>query len=88
MFACQVAESDLLHRSRTSVPPSVASSVDFLMSDGDDDASFLSLPTATFSQHSLLTAALSESNAPNQPLLIQVIKDGRHHVTTSTSPKD
>lgn len=84
----QHEETLIVRSSRISVPLSVASSVDFLMSDGEDDASFLSLPTTTFSQRPLLTAELSESNAPNQQLLIQVIKDGRHHVTTSTSPKD
>lgn len=57
------------------------------MSDAEDDASFLSLPTATFSQRPFLSAELSESNAPNRQLLIQVIQDGRHHVTTSTSPE-
>lgn len=67
---------------------SVASSVD-LLSDGEDDASFLSLPSATYSQRPSLTAELSESNTPNQQLLIQVIKDGRRHVTPSTNgPKD
>ncbi|TWW67556.1 Kinesin-like protein KIFC3 [Takifugu flavidus] len=55
-----------------------ASSVD-LLSDGEDDASFLSLPTATYSQRPSLTAELSESNTPNQQLLIQVIKDGGQH---------
>ncbi|XP_068596701.1 kinesin-like protein KIFC3 [Brachionichthys hirsutus] len=46
-----------------------ASSVDFLMSDGEDDASFLSLPTAAFSQHRPLTPQLSEAKAPCQQLL-------------------
>ncbi|XP_030270397.1 kinesin-like protein KIFC3 isoform X6 [Sparus aurata] len=48
-----------------------ASSVDFLMSDGEDDGSFLSLPTAAFSQRPSLTAELNETNAPSQQLLIQ-----------------
>ncbi|XP_054863014.1 kinesin-like protein KIFC3 isoform X6 [Amphiprion ocellaris] len=46
-----------------------ASSVDFLMSDGEDDASFLSLPSSAFSQRPSLSA--NESNAPSQKLLIQ-----------------
>ncbi|XP_035855064.1 kinesin-like protein KIFC3 isoform X4 [Sander lucioperca] len=59
-----------------------ASSVDFLMSDGEDDGSFLSLPTAAFAQrpslsaaafaqHPSLSAELSETSAPSQQLLIQ-----------------
>ncbi|XP_070761460.1 kinesin-like protein KIFC3 [Enoplosus armatus] len=52
-----------------------ASSVDFLMSDGEDDGSFLSLPTAAFSQRPSLTAELSETNAPSQQLLIQTLQD-------------
>ncbi|XP_070816465.1 kinesin-like protein KIFC3 isoform X4 [Chaetodon trifascialis] len=48
-----------------------ASSVDFLMSDGEDDGSFLSLPTAAFSQRPSLTAELTETSAPSQQLLIQ-----------------
>ncbi|XP_027137011.1 kinesin-like protein KIFC3 isoform X3 [Larimichthys crocea] len=52
-----------------------ASSLDFLMSDGEDDASFLSLPTAAFSQRPSLTAELSETNAPSQQLLIQTLQD-------------
>ncbi|KAK2854343.1 hypothetical protein Q5P01_007004 [Channa striata] len=51
-----------------------ASSVDFLMSD-EEDGSFLSLPTAAFSQRPSLTAELSETNAPSQPLLIQTLQD-------------
>ncbi|XP_023268153.1 kinesin-like protein KIFC3 isoform X3 [Seriola lalandi dorsalis] len=50
-----------------------ASSVDFLMSDGEDDGSFLSLPTAAFSQRPSLTAELTETNAPSQQLLIQKV---------------
>ncbi|XP_077418890.1 kinesin-like protein KIFC3 isoform X2 [Vanacampus margaritifer] len=42
-----------------------ASSLDFMMSDGEDEASFLSLPSPAFSQ-------LSQSNAVGQQLLIQV----------------
>ncbi|XP_071346046.1 kinesin-like protein KIFC3 isoform X3 [Trachinotus anak] len=52
-----------------------ASSVDFLMSDGEDDSSFLSLPSATFSQRPSLTADLTETNAPSQQLLIQTLQD-------------
>ncbi|XP_061731647.1 kinesin-like protein KIFC3 isoform X2 [Nerophis ophidion] len=49
-----------------------ASSLDFLMSDGEEDASFMSLPSPTFSRRSLLTAELNESSAPKQQqLLIQ-----------------
>nr|XP_057944377.1 kinesin-like protein KIFC3 isoform X2 [Doryrhamphus excisus] len=49
-----------------------ASSLDFLMSDGEEDASFLSLPSPAFSQRSLLTAELNDSSAPRQQqLLIQ-----------------
>ncbi|XP_060923547.1 kinesin-like protein KIFC3 isoform X1 [Limanda limanda] len=52
-----------------------ASSLDFLMSDGEDDNSFLSLPNATFSQRPSLTAELSETSAPSQQLLIQTLQD-------------
>uniref|UniRef100_UPI0037E7E3BA kinesin-like protein KIFC3 isoform X2 n=1 Tax=Semicossyphus pulcher TaxID=241346 RepID=UPI0037E7E3BA len=52
-----------------------ASSVDFLMSDGEDDGSFLSLPTAAFSQRPSLTAELNETNVPSQQLLIQTLQD-------------
>ncbi|XP_074522267.1 kinesin-like protein KIFC3 isoform X2 [Halichoeres trimaculatus] len=53
-----------------------ASSVDFLMSDGEDDSSFLSLPTtAAFSQRSSLSTELNESNTPSQQLLIQTLQD-------------
>ncbi|XP_045888274.1 kinesin-like protein KIFC3 isoform X2 [Micropterus dolomieu] len=45
------------------------------MSDGEDDGSFLSLPTAAFSQRPSLTAELSETNAPSQQLLIQTLQD-------------
>ncbi|XP_068438710.1 kinesin-like protein KIFC3 isoform X2 [Clinocottus analis] len=51
-----------------------ASSVDFLMSDGEDDGSFLSLPTAAFSHRPALTAELPETSAPSQ-LLIQALQD-------------
>lgn len=50
-----------------------ASSLDFLMSDGEDDGSFLSLPT--FSQRPPLTAELSDTNAPSQHLLIQTLQN-------------
>ncbi|XP_014909860.1 kinesin-like protein KIFC3 isoform X4 [Poecilia latipinna] len=46
-----------------------ASSVDFLMSDGEDDGSFLSLPAASFSQRPPLTAELNTSSS--HQLLIQ-----------------
>ncbi|XP_076591969.1 kinesin-like protein KIFC3 isoform X9 [Chaetodon auriga] len=52
-----------------------ASSVDFLMSDGEDDGSFLSLPTAAFSQRPSLTAELTETSVPSQQLLIQTLQD-------------
>ncbi|XP_078101360.1 kinesin-like protein KIFC3 isoform X3 [Sander vitreus] len=56
------------------------------MSDGEDDGSFLSLPTAAFSQRPSLSAAtfaqrpslsaeLSETSAPSQQLLIQTLQD-------------
>ncbi|XP_069386123.1 kinesin-like protein KIFC3 isoform X4 [Paralichthys olivaceus] len=50
-----------------------ASSLDFLMSDGEDDSSFLSLPNAAFSQRPSLTAELTETSAPSQQLLIQKV---------------
>ncbi|KAM4593786.1 kinesin-like protein KIFC3 isoform 4-T4 [Odontesthes bonariensis] len=52
-----------------------ASSVDFLMSDGEDEGSFLSLPTAPFSQRPLVTAELTDTTAPSQQLLIQTLQD-------------
>ncbi|TDH17512.1 hypothetical protein EPR50_G00009820 [Perca flavescens] len=52
-----------------------ASSVDFLMSDGEDEGSFLSLPTAAFAQRPTLSAELSETSAPSQQLLIQTLQD-------------
>ncbi|XP_061819739.2 kinesin-like protein KIFC3 isoform X1 [Nerophis lumbriciformis] len=53
-----------------------ASSLDFLMSDGEEDASFMSLPSPAFSRRSLLTAELNESSAPRQQqLLIQSLQD-------------
>ncbi|XP_023809537.1 kinesin-like protein KIFC3 isoform X5 [Oryzias latipes] len=48
-----------------------AGSVDFLMSDGEDESSFLSLPSAPFSQRRSLTAELSDANS--QKLLIQKV---------------
>uniref|UniRef100_A0AAV2LUK3 Kinesin-like protein KIFC3 n=1 Tax=Knipowitschia caucasica TaxID=637954 RepID=A0AAV2LUK3_KNICA len=51
-----------------------ASSVDFLMSDGEEDGSFLSLPSTAFSPR----AELSESGAPPRPpqhLLIQTLQE-------------
>ncbi|XP_030017350.1 kinesin-like protein KIFC3 isoform X3 [Sphaeramia orbicularis] len=50
-----------------------ASSVDFLMSDGEDEGSFLALPTAAFSQRPSLTAELTEKTTPTQQLLIQKV---------------
>uniref|UniRef100_A0A672ZRB4 Kinesin-like protein n=1 Tax=Sphaeramia orbicularis TaxID=375764 RepID=A0A672ZRB4_9TELE len=52
-----------------------ASSVDFLMSDGEDEGSFLALPTAAFSQRPSLTAELTEKTTPTQQLLIQTLQD-------------
>lgn len=52
-----------------------ASSVDFLMSDGEEDGSFLSLPTAAFSQRPSLSAELNEASTPSQQLLIQTLQD-------------
>ncbi|XP_039867838.1 kinesin-like protein KIFC3 isoform X1 [Simochromis diagramma] len=52
-----------------------ASSVDFLMSDGEDDGSFLSLPSTAFSQRPSLTAELSETSATSQQLIIQTLQD-------------
>ncbi|KAM9423147.1 kinesin-like protein KIFC3 isoform 5-T11 [Salvelinus alpinus] len=55
-----------------------ASSVDFLMSDGEEDCSFLSLPTATFPQRTALTTTdqleTSQHNH-NQQLLIQTLQE-------------
>uniref|UniRef100_A0A8C7XWM2 Kinesin-like protein KIFC3 n=1 Tax=Oryzias sinensis TaxID=183150 RepID=A0A8C7XWM2_9TELE len=50
-----------------------AGSVDFLMSDGEDESSFLSLPSAPFSQRHSLSAELSDANS--QKLLIQTLQD-------------
>ncbi|XP_032417557.1 kinesin-like protein KIFC3 isoform X1 [Xiphophorus hellerii] len=50
-----------------------ASSVDFLMSDGEDDGSFLSLPATAFSQRPPLTAELNASSS--HQLLIQTLQD-------------
>ncbi|XP_014030458.1 kinesin-like protein KIFC3 isoform X3 [Salmo salar] len=55
-----------------------ASSVDFLMSDGEEDCAFLSLPAATFPQRTALTATdqleTSQHNH-DQQLLIQTLQD-------------
>ncbi|XP_070985407.1 kinesin-like protein KIFC3 isoform X10 [Oncorhynchus clarkii lewisi] len=55
-----------------------ASSVDFLMSDGEEDCSFLSLPTAAFPQRTALTTTdqleTSQHNH-NQQLLIQTLQE-------------
>ncbi|XP_041849632.1 kinesin-like protein KIFC3 isoform X2 [Melanotaenia boesemani] len=52
-----------------------ASLEDFLMSDGEDEGSFLSLPSAPFSQRPLLTSELADTSAPSQQLLIQTLQD-------------
>ncbi|XP_047218638.1 kinesin-like protein KIFC3 isoform X2 [Girardinichthys multiradiatus] len=52
-----------------------ASSVDFLMSDGEDEGSFLSLPTATFSQRPSLNAELNNTNSSHHQLLIKTLQD-------------
>ncbi|XP_076003007.1 kinesin-like protein KIFC3 isoform X3 [Genypterus blacodes] len=51
------------------------SSLDFLMSDGDDDGSFLSLPSAAFTPQPPVTSQLSETNATSQQLLIQTLQE-------------
>ncbi|XP_038160412.1 kinesin-like protein KIFC3 isoform X4 [Cyprinodon tularosa] len=48
-----------------------ASSVDFLMSDGEDEGSFLSLPSAAFSQRPSLNADFNNTNSSHHQLLIQ-----------------
>ncbi|XP_062327883.1 kinesin-like protein KIFC3 isoform X4 [Osmerus eperlanus] len=52
-----------------------ASSGDFLMSDGEEDSSFLSLPGTTFAQCPSLTADLTETSPHNQQLLVQTLQD-------------
>ncbi|KAM4597327.1 kinesin-like protein KIFC3 isoform 1-T2 [Fundulus diaphanus] len=52
-----------------------ASSVDFLMSDGEDEGSFLSLPAASFSQRPSLAAELNNTNSSHHQLLIQTLQD-------------
>ncbi|KAM6981137.1 kinesin-like protein KIFC3 [Aplochiton taeniatus] len=52
-----------------------ASSVDFLMSDGEEDGSYLSLPTAAFPQRPSLTSDLSEASPHTQQLLIQTLQE-------------
>ncbi|XP_059926859.1 kinesin-like protein KIFC3 isoform X4 [Gadus macrocephalus] len=52
-----------------------ASSVDFLMSDGEDEGSFLSLPASAFSQRPSLTPDFSEAHLPGQQLLIQTLQE-------------
>lgn len=49
-----------------------ASSMDFLLSDGEDEGSFLSLPATAISQRSSLTSDFANTNASKQQLLIQV----------------
>ncbi|XP_028299026.1 kinesin-like protein KIFC3 isoform X3 [Gouania willdenowi] len=51
------------------------SSVDFLMNDGEDEGSFLSLPTTAFSSRSHLTPEVKEKNEHRQQLLIQSLQD-------------
>ena len=60
----------------------VASSGDFLMSDGEEDGSFLSLPGTTFAQCPSLTADLTETSPHNQQLLIQVGYKEHTHIYT------
>lgn len=48
-----------------------ASSVDFLISDGEEENSFLTLPNSVL-QHRRLTSELSDPGLPDQQLLIQV----------------
>ncbi|KAK7912865.1 hypothetical protein WMY93_013076 [Mugilogobius chulae] len=50
-----------------------ASSVDFLMSDGEEDGSFLSLPTSAFPRRPSLSSELNETSPPTQHLLIQKV---------------
>lgn len=52
-----------------------ASSVDFLMSDGEEDASFLSLPSPAFPRRPSLSAELKEASSPAQHLLIQTLQE-------------
>uniref|UniRef100_A0A673YEM1 Kinesin-like protein n=1 Tax=Salmo trutta TaxID=8032 RepID=A0A673YEM1_SALTR len=55
-----------------------ASSVDFLMSDGEEDCSFLSLPTAAFPQRTALTTTdqlQTSQHNHNQQLLIQTLQE-------------
>ncbi|XP_061669395.1 kinesin-like protein KIFC3 isoform X2 [Syngnathoides biaculeatus] len=69
-----------------------ASSVDFLMSEGEDEASsFLSLPSPAFSQHPLPSAELSQSNAPmqqEQQQLIQALQDKVRHLQARLDEED
>ncbi|XP_056134154.1 kinesin-like protein KIFC3 isoform X2 [Lampris incognitus] len=51
-----------------------ASSVDFPMSDGEEDGTYLSLPTRVFSQRPSLTSDPSQTNPPSQQLLIQTLQ--------------
>ncbi|XP_072320787.1 kinesin-like protein KIFC3 isoform X2 [Eucyclogobius newberryi] len=50
-----------------------ASSVDFLMSDGEEDGSFLSLPTSAFPRRASVSSELNETSSPTQHLLIQKV---------------
>lgn len=52
-----------------------ASSVDFLMSDGEEDSSFLSLPSSAFPRRSSLSSELKEASNPAQHLLIQTLQE-------------
>ncbi|KAL2088576.1 hypothetical protein ACEWY4_015475 [Coilia grayii] len=52
-----------------------ASSVDFLMSDGEEDTSFLSLSPAAFPRHCLNSDLNETHSADNQQLLIQNLQE-------------
>ncbi|XP_061560153.1 kinesin-like protein KIFC3 isoform X3 [Phycodurus eques] len=72
-----------------------ASSVDFLMSECEDEASFLSLPSPAFSQRPLLSAEQSQSNAPmqqqqqqQQQQLIQTLQDKVRHLQARLDEED
>lgn len=54
------------------------------MSDGEDDGSFLSLPSTAFSQRPSLTAELSETSATSQQLIIQVNDQHRQSTNQET----
>ncbi|KAJ7984312.1 hypothetical protein DPEC_G00363420 [Dallia pectoralis] len=62
------------------LPAFTASTVDFLMSDGEEDGSFLSLPTVSFPQRTTLTSAdqLEASQHNHNPQLHIQEKRKRH----------